>query len=129
VTFEYEAPTSAQPSTAASQRTTLDGGTPSLAKAGGGGDSPSFRLFVGPDAKLPVEWAGFDATTQKQAVTLTWQTASETDNAGFAVQRRVDGSGGTGAWTRVGFVEGSGTTTRPRATASPTTAFRLRPNA
>jgi hypothetical protein len=59
---------------------------------------------------LPVEMAGFDAVQSDNAVELTWQTASETNNAGFQVQRRS----GTEAseWTQIGFREGAGTTER-----------------
>jgi surface protein len=63
------------------------------------------------DNPLPVELAGFDATSDHEAVHLTWNTVSETDNAGFEVQRRPDGAE---AWTDVGFVEGAGTTDQPR---------------
>jgi hypothetical protein len=43
-------------------------------------------------------------------VQLRWRTASETNNAGFAVERQVGG----GAFAEVGFVEGAGTTSQPR---------------
>ena len=62
------------------------------------------------------------------AVRLSWQTASETNNAGFRVQRRVvDTSapggrhederenGRTDSWVTVGSVEGHGTTSQPRS--------------
>jgi hypothetical protein len=52
---------------------------------------------------LPVEMADFRAkTVEEDQVRLTWQTASETNNAGFAVQRK---SSAQGSWTKVGFVE------------------------
>jgi hypothetical protein len=52
--------------------------------------------------------AGFDAVQTGSSVELTWQTASETNNAGFQVQRK---SGQAGAeWTQIGFREGAGTT-------------------
>lgn len=66
------------------------------------------RLSNGSTA-LPVEMASFEASTRGEdgAVKLRWQTASESNNAGFEVQR-----GGTGdAWTSIGSVEGAGTTT------------------
>ena len=51
---------------------------------------------------LPVEMASFQATTtSSDAVQLTWTTASETNNAGFRVQRQTEG----GSWTQVGFVD------------------------
>ena len=60
---------------------------------------------------LPVELASFDATRRGSAVTLTWQTATETNNARFEVQRRADGGG----WAQVGAVEGRGTTETAQA--------------
>ena len=41
---------------------------------------------------------------------LSWTTASEANNAGFAIERRV-GTNGAADWTEIGFVAGHGTTT------------------
>lgn len=57
---------------------------------------------------LPVEFAGFEAEFDDEAVQLSWATASEQNNAGFRVQRRY----GETEWTTLGQVEGSGTTTQ-----------------
>jgi hypothetical protein len=59
---------------------------------------------------LPVELARFTATTSGEAVTLRWETASETNNAGFEVERAV----GEGAFERIGFEPGAGTTSASR---------------
>ena len=65
------------------------------------------------NAALPVELTAFNAQTNpSDAVVLTWQTASETNNAGFEVQRRT-GSGG--AFESIGFQAGAGTTAAPRS--------------
>jgi hypothetical protein len=64
------------------------------------------------DDPLPVELANLDARANGQEVRLTWQTVSETNNAGFEVQRKA---GQQGAWTRVGSVEGAGTTTEAQS--------------
>ena len=61
---------------------------------------------------LPVEMASFDGRTAEEGVRLQWQTASETNNAGFRILRK--GEGAKGGWTEVGFVEGAGTTTEPQ---------------
>jgi hypothetical protein len=68
---------------------------------------------------LPVEFAGFDATADgRESVNLRWQTASETGNAGFRVQRRGEGgTKGRGDWVEVGSVDGAGTTTEIRSYA------------
>jgi len=68
-------------------------------------------ILFGDQSSLPVELAGFDATVDADAVTLTWKTVSETGNAGFEVQRQsADGN----SWRNFGFVDGSGTTTEPQ---------------
>jgi hypothetical protein len=72
--------------------------------------TPDAQTTVPPDA-LPVELAGFEARRDGDRVRLAWTTASETDNAGFAVERTA---GQDGAWTRIGYVEGAGTTTATR---------------
>jgi len=65
---------------------------------------------------LPVEVAGFEGTAIESGVQLTWQTASETNNAGFEVQRKAPGKPAA-AWQEIGFVESradEGTTSEPR---------------
>lgn len=62
---------------------------------------------------LPVELASLDASlsgTSEKRVVLSWKTASETNNAGFAVQRRAE----DGDWAAIGFKDGAGTTTTPQ---------------
>lgn len=77
---------------------------------------PVISSASGVETTLPVELAGFRATaTGDGAARLTWQTASETENAGFRVQHAagaapVDGA----AWETLGFVEGAGTTAKPQ---------------
>ena len=69
-----------------------------------------------PDQVLPVELAGFAVTARRDGAQLEWQTASETGNAGFAVQHQPLAPGDTALsadrWTRLGFVDGAGTTTK-----------------
>jgi hypothetical protein len=62
-------------------------------------------------ATLPVELTRFEAVADEGAAVLTWRTASEQDNAGFAVQHRR----GDGAFETLGFVEGAGTTREPQS--------------
>jgi len=59
---------------------------------------------------LPVELASFDATRNDDSVQLTWTTASETNNAGFYIERSVD----DGSFAEIGFRDGAGTTTEAR---------------
>lgn len=66
---------------------------------------------------LPVEFVSFRASVQQAAVALTWNTATESDNYGFEVERtRAAGRGllQGGGWSRIGFVEGSGTANAPK---------------
>ncbi|MEF8797376.1 MAG: T9SS type A sorting domain-containing protein [Salinivenus sp.] len=78
------------------------------------GSFSEFALGSGSEP-LPVELASFEAALEEEAARLTWETASETGNAGFEVQRRA---GSEGPWTDVGFVESGaegGTTEEPRS--------------
>lgn len=65
---------------------------------------------------LPVELASFEAVLHGGgAVELSWETLSETQNAGFEVQRAlVDDPGGARPWIALDFVEGAGTTSTPQ---------------
>ncbi len=65
---------------------------------------------VAGDDVLPVELIGFEAHQDGATIRLAWQTASETNNAGFHVERQ---SGDT--WTHLGYVEGHGTTEAPQS--------------
>ncbi|WP_169577890.1 choice-of-anchor D domain-containing protein [Salisaeta longa] len=69
---------------------------------------------------LPVELVSFEVQARNEAVLLQWETTSETNNAGFAIQRAVQTSrrddvssppNASSAWQEVGFVAGAGTTT------------------
>ena len=80
-----------------------------------GGIASLSRWTLGSESDpLPVELAQFDAAVEASGpadrVRLTWQTASETNNAGFDVQRRA-GEDAAGSWEQVGRVSGAGTTT------------------
>lgn len=57
---------------------------------------------------IPVELAGFTAQADGRDVVLTWQTLSETNNTGFAVEQRASST----TWRDVAFVDGAGTTTQ-----------------
>lgn len=80
------------------------------------GSAPDLGYAESSGGALPVELMALDAHLQSEqaskSVSLSWRTASETGNAGFAVQRRTPAANDN--WTTVGRVEGAGTTARPQ---------------
>ena len=60
------------------------------------------------ETPLPVELVQFDVVADQEDVHLSWQTTSETSNAGFEVQHR---RGEAASFVQAGFVQGAGTTT------------------
>jgi len=71
-------------------------------------ETESFSEFaLGSDTNpLPVELVSFNATAAGSEVQLTWQTASEQNNAGFQVQReQVQRETGRSSWKQVGYVK------------------------
>ncbi|MCA8829463.1 choice-of-anchor D domain-containing protein [Hymenobacter pini] len=67
--------------------------------------STDASLAVNP---LPVTLVAFDAVAAYPHVRLSWRTAAEQNNAGFEVQRSLDGK----QFQTVGKVDGRGTTTQ-----------------
>jgi hypothetical protein len=65
---------------------------------------------------IPVELTGFSGFAEGSEVTLRWQTASETNNKGFDIERQVHSlQPAVGNWEMIGFVNGNGTTTNPES--------------
>ncbi len=86
--------------------TPFTGGT----DCGGSACGPTERSVGG--APLPVTFASFNATRNKNNVILKWETASEQNNRGFDVQRFI----GSGNWESVAFVSSrsaNGSSTTP----------------
>jgi hypothetical protein len=54
---------------------------------------------------MPVELIYFTATVDSTGILLNWGTATEINNYGFNVER----AGGNLSWVKIGFVQGSGT--------------------
>lgn len=63
------------------------------------------------NSALPVELTGFEVEPTNNRVHLSWETASETNNKQFKVQRRT----GDQAFETIGEVEGAGTTYEPQS--------------
>ena len=89
-------------------------------------DSFSEFIFASDTNPLPVELSGFDATLDGEEAVLQWETVSETNNAGFEVQR-ADGSvnhsvetsrqdvSTEGSWETIATLDGAGTTDTPQS--------------
>lgn len=109
------------------QASAIDMGEPGFDDLTGSGLIDALALFT---ASLPVELTSFKVLLEADDALLQWETASETNNAGFEVQWKMKQSG---TWETLGFVAGKGTTTEAqsyqyRATnlAPGTHVFRLR---
>ncbi len=58
-------------------------------------------------APVPVELVSFNAAVNNNAVSLVWQTATETNNQGFEIERKADNQ----SWEKIGFIAGNGNST------------------
>jgi hypothetical protein len=105
----------------------IDNGSPdnrSSYNTGGGwtsyGNDFRIRTLVVPSASaLPVELVNFGANAMDNKVTLNWKTATEVNNYGFDVERRMQNENGFSAslsasWLKIGFVKGSGNSNSPK---------------
>ena len=87
------------------------------------GDESYFSLpdSATPSSPIPVELIGFAATSSGNIVELEWQTATETNNYGFEIERtspllpphQQGDTEGSVDWEMIGFIPGHGTTTDP----------------
>ncbi|MBP9120914.1 MAG: agmatine deiminase family protein, partial [Ignavibacterium sp.] len=65
---------------------------------------------------VPVELLSFTASSIENTVTLNWDTATETNNSGFEVQRLKDSKiEKIKNWKSIGFINGHGTTTESKS--------------
>ncbi|MBZ0198852.1 MAG: T9SS type A sorting domain-containing protein [Ignavibacteriaceae bacterium] len=60
---------------------------------------------------IPVELTSLTANVNGSNVTINWKTATETNNKGFAVERKTK----SGTFDEIGFVTGYGTTTERKS--------------
>jgi hypothetical protein len=72
----------------------------------------SFGSFKSKDQPLPVSLLAFNYSVNGRDVRLSWTTEWELNNAGFDIERKRKSEA---QWTKIGFVEGSGTTNQPRS--------------
>lgn len=59
---------------------------------------------------IPVELVSFSSSVVGNEVQLNWITATETNNMGFDIERKISNS-----WEKIGFVNGYGTTTEMKS--------------
>lgn len=72
-------------------------------------------LYLYDDAMLPVELVAFiGRSIGRNSIKLDWSTATEVNNVGFQIERRIDG---TPSFEPIplGFIEGSGSTNIPHS--------------
>lgn len=68
------------------------------------GEVAGFCIIDNP-VLLPVELSDFSAVVDNGDVVLNWQTASESNNAGFSIEHAVGDEGG---FEEVGYIDGAG---------------------
>ncbi len=61
---------------------------------------------------IPVELTSFSAKLEDGRVTVVWETATETNNKGFEIQRK---SGENGEWEKRAYFDGAGTTSEKKS--------------
>jgi len=76
----------------------------------GGNGSSVVKIALEPI--VPVELTSLSASVNPDNISIIWTTATELNNRGFDVERKLASSNN---WEVVGFVEGSGTTTESKS--------------
>jgi len=80
------------------------------AGADGGGNSMDGSVTISCTFAVPVELSYFQAKAQQESIALHWRTETETDNAGFEIQRSEHGK----EFKPLSFIEGAGSTVEPQ---------------
>jgi len=70
-----------------------------------GGCQSEYDLMIG--CSLPITLTSFTANIRNKTAVLNWQTATETNNSGFEIQKSKDGIN----WEKTGWQAGQGNTT------------------
>jgi len=86
-------------------------------------DPLDLQCKIGISDNVPVEFTSFSSKFLNNCVELNWQTATETNNSGFEIERSLnlrglggdDGNSNLGGFVPIGFVNGHGTTTEPQS--------------
>ena len=67
--------------------------------------------FTDTASDLPVELTHFSSSINNKKVELSWQTATETNNYGFQIEKQFENNT---YWSVIGFVKGNGNSNSPR---------------
>jgi subtilisin family serine protease len=94
------------------QTTAVEKGAPGKDPRYGAGRIDAYEAYLLALSMIPVELASFTAASDENSVTLNWSTATETNNSGFAIERKTTLDE---RWKEVGFVPGFGTTTERKS--------------
>ncbi len=76
--------------------------------------TPNLGIKAGSQISLPVELTTFKAIQYENAVKLLWETATEVNNYGFNVERKLTDSE-LSDWETLGFIEGHGNSNSPKS--------------
>jgi subtilisin family serine protease len=90
------------------QTTSVEKGAAGKDPRYGAGRIDAYEAYLLAVAMIPVELSSFTASASSNSVTLNWTTATETNNSGFSIERKIPQDE---RWIEVGFVPGFGTTT------------------
>jgi hypothetical protein len=63
---------------------------------------------------LPVELNSFTASNTENVIILNWQTATEVNNYGFNIEKRIINLQEFSDWENIGFIEGHGNSNSPK---------------
>jgi subtilisin family serine protease len=92
------------------QLTSVEKGTPGKDNRYGAGRIDAYEAFLQARSEIPVELTSFVAAVNKNNIILNWQTASETNNQGFEIERSEGFD-----FKKIGFIPGHGTTTEAQS--------------
>jgi subtilisin family serine protease len=94
------------------QTTAVEKGAPGKDPRYGAGRIDAYEAYLLALSMIPVELTSFTAAADENSVILNWSTASETNNSGFAIERKTSLDE---RWKEIGFVPGFGTTTQRKS--------------
>jgi hypothetical protein len=94
--------------------TSLDSNANSITSTGMWNNLNSWFTLTDSVAPIPVELSAFTATVDKRDVIVKWTTATETNNAGFELERSIVSENEEATWLSIASINGNGTTTEAK---------------